>query len=534
MIKSLAIMNKTQAASISKLFAKFMLLMCAFCTSLILAQEEYILGPSSAKYEGIAEGKVTKHIWKSTIYPNTIRDYYVYVPSQYDPSEPAALMVFQDGHTYVKEDGDFRVPVVFDNLIAQKKIPVTIGLFINPGHSMDSLAIENPFRASNRSLEYDDMSDTYGRFLIEEMIPELKKEYNISDNPKMRAIGGLSSGAICAFTAAWFFPEHFHKVLSHIGSYTDIRGGHNYPPIIRKTDKKDIKVFLQDGSNDLNNQYGNWYLANLQMESALKFKEYDYKFVEGTEGHNGKHGGAILPQSLLWLWSDVMPNTVAAGVYPFSVANTDSVLLKGETSHFSYSELKVVQLKNDLGTLPLKNDSKEQIFIIKEGEVEVSVKGNTKTIGPNSVVVLMPKDKGTIRSVSDNATYYTMKYESKIAMNLKRGKKDGGSAIIDFDELEFKEHDKGGIRNYFRRSTAMCPYYEMHVTNLNGGIKSHEPHTHFATEIILMVKGNTEMEIGNQRYQAKKGDVYFVPSNVPHAIRNLSDEQCMYFAYQWN
>lgn len=503
-------------------------------TVLVFAQDDYVQGPSSQKYEGIPEGKVTKHTWKSSIYANTIRDYYVYVPDQYEASEPAALMIFQDGHAYVKDDGSFNVPVVFDNLIAQKKMPTTIGLFIDPGHSLDSLAIENPFRASNRSVEYDDMSDTYGRFLIEELIPELKKQYTISDDPKMRAIGGLSSGAICAFSAAWFFPEHFHKVLSHIGSYTDIRGGHSYPPMIRKNDKKDIKIFLQDGENDLNNQYGNWWLANLQMESALEYKEYDYKFVKGTAGHSGDHGGAILPQSLVWLWSDMVSETVSSGVYEFPEATVNTVVFKGETSHFKQSEFTIVNLKNSSEAIALKNDLKEQFFIVKEGEVEFAVKGKTKIIGPNSVVILLPGDKASIKSISDKAVYYTLKYESKSGMNLKRGKKDGGSTIIDFDKLEFKPHDKGGLRNYFHRSTAMCPYYEMHLTSLNGGVKSHEPHTHFATEIILMVKGTTEMEIGNQLYEGKKGDVFFVPSNLPHAIRNTGSEQCMYFAYQWN
>lgn len=269
-------------------------------------QEEYKHGPDSQRKDGVPKGIVSKHSWKSNTYKNTIRDYYVYVPAQYNESEPAALMIFQDGHAYVKEDGDFRAPIVFDNLIHQGKMPVTIGLFINPGHDVDAPAPESPWRVTNRSIEYDDVSGNYAKFLTLEIIPELKKKYNISDDPKMRAICGLSSGGICAFSTAWFQPDQFHKVLSHIGSFTDIRGGHNYPPMIRKNDKKDIKIFLQDGSNDLNNQFGNWWLANLQMESALKFKEYDYKFVSGIGDHSGKHGGAIFPESLIWLWSDVV------------------------------------------------------------------------------------------------------------------------------------------------------------------------------------------------------------------------------------
>ena len=141
------------------------------------------------------------------------------------------------------------------------------------------------------------------------MIPEVGKQYNLADDPKMRAICGISSGGICSFTAAWQRPDYFHKVLSHVGSFTDIRGGHVYPTLIRKSSKRDIRVFLQDGSNDLNIQWGNWWLSNLQMESALKFRGYDCKFVGGDGGHDGKHGGAILPDSLEWLWrAETLPN----------------------------------------------------------------------------------------------------------------------------------------------------------------------------------------------------------------------------------
>jgi len=270
------------------------------------AQTPYTFGPDSEEKMDVPHGKIFQYIWESQIYPNTVRDYYVYIPAQYDPSRPAALMVFQDGHTYVKKDGDFRVPIVFDNLIHQGKMPVTIGLFINPGHDKDASPPESPWRVTNRSIEYDEVSEEYGNFLLQEMIPELRKTYNLSDDPRMRAICGISSGGICAFKVAWFHPEQFHKVLSHIGSFTDIRGGHNFPPMIRKSEKKDIKVFLQDGSNDLNNQFGNWWLANLQMESALQFKDYEVRFIRGEGGHDGKHGGAILPESLIWLWSDVV------------------------------------------------------------------------------------------------------------------------------------------------------------------------------------------------------------------------------------
>jgi enterochelin esterase-like enzyme len=268
-----------------------------------LGAEEYTLGPDSMEQPGVPKGKVTKYTWKSEIFPGTVRDYWVYVPAQYDGKEPACVMVFQDGRAYVDPKGSFRVPTVFDNLIHQKDMPVTIGIFINPGEIPADSPGKRPQR--NRSFEYDTLSDQYARFLEKEILPEVGKHYKLRDDAKSRAICGISSGGICAFTVAWQRPDLFSKVLSHVGSFTNIRGGHVYPALIRKTEPKPIRVFLQDGSHDLDNEHGNWPLANQQMAAALKFAHYDYKFVFGTEGHNGKHGGAILPDSLRWLWRDV-------------------------------------------------------------------------------------------------------------------------------------------------------------------------------------------------------------------------------------
>lgn len=508
----------------------YCLVLCFLCPYYFaLSQSAYSPGPNSSAYEKIPHGVVTKHTWKSNIYANTVRDYYLYVPAQYQPGDPAALMIFQDGHTYIREDANFRVATVFDNLISQQKMPVTIGLFINPGHDQNAPPPENPWRVTNRSIEYDEMSDTYARFLLEEMIPEITKEYTISEDPKMRAICGISSGGICAFNVAWHFPDQFQKVMSHIGSFTNIRGGHNYEALIRKTDKKDIKVFLQDGSGDLDNEHGNWWLANLQMDAALKFKGYDYKFVAGTEGHNDQHGAAILPQSLEWLWSDVVPDLVASRVY--SLPKGESIkMISGETTHFSEMDFYLKEVSAHTNA-DLTNYDKEQIIIVKDGALEVSFGGRTKLLGPHSVAVLYAGDEGSIRTTS-NATYYTMIYKAKTP-NIKLSPASESSFMLDFNDVPFKSHERGGVRSYFNRSTAMCPYYEMHVTTLNEGIKSHEPHTHAAAEIILMIEGETEMEIGNEKYQAEAGDLYFAGSNVPHAIRNIGKGQCMYFAFQW-
>jgi enterochelin esterase-like enzyme len=271
---------------------------------LALADDDYKLGDDSQRHASVPQGEVTKYHWKSKVYPGTERDYWVYVPKQYKSDEPACVMIFQDGKDYVgtEEKDLFRVPIVFDNLIAKKEMPVTIGIFINPG-VVPSVSKDGVPR-NNRSFEYDSLGDQYSRFLLTEILPEVAKNYNLTEKPEQRAICGISSGGICAFTVAWERPDVFSKVLSHVGSFTNIRGGNVYPELIRKAENKPIRVFLQDGANDLNNQFGSWPLANQEMAAALKFAGYDYRFEFGDGAHNGKHGGAILPDSLRWLWRD--------------------------------------------------------------------------------------------------------------------------------------------------------------------------------------------------------------------------------------
>jgi enterochelin esterase family protein len=264
--------------------------------------KRYELGPDSKEQEGVPRGKVVDMgVWKSKVFEGTERRWSVYVPAQYDEKKPACLMVFQDGPAYANPRGEFRVPIVFDNLIHKGKMPVTLAVFLPPG-------VVPPARPGSaearrqRSFEYDTLSDQYATFLEKEILPEVSKRWNLRKDAAGRAIGGISSGGICAFTVAWQRPDLFSKVLSHVGSFTNIRGGDAYPGIIRKTEKKPIRVFLQAGSNDLDNLHGHWPLANQQMAAALRFMMYDYKFVMGEGGHNGNHGGAILPESLTWLW----------------------------------------------------------------------------------------------------------------------------------------------------------------------------------------------------------------------------------------
>jgi len=270
------------------------------CVATAAARDNYKHGPDSKRQEGVPTGKVTKHTWTSKIFYGTTRNYWVYVPQQYDARKPACVMVFQDGGGYVNERGSFRSTIVMDNLIHKKEMPVTIGIFINPGVIPPTAKGAKPRR--NRSFEYDSLGDRYARFLLEEILPEVGKSYNLTKDPEGRAIVGISSGGICAWTVAWERPDQFRRVVSHVGSFTNIRGGHVYPALIRKTERKPLRVFLQEGENDLDNLFGSWPLANRQMAAALKYVGYEYRFVMGTGGHSGRHGGAILPDTFRWIW----------------------------------------------------------------------------------------------------------------------------------------------------------------------------------------------------------------------------------------
>ena len=266
--------------------------------------------PDRVVQPGVPQGKITSgQFTESQIFPGTRRDYSVYVPAQYKPDEPANLMVFMDGSGYAKADGAFRVPIVFDNLIHQKAMPVTIAVFVNPG----TITATKPGASdrSNRSFEYDSMGDRHTKFLSEEFLPVALKDLNVSIDPAKRAICGISSSGICAFTAAWERPDQFGKVLSHIGSFTNIRGGWAYPGLVRKTKEKPkpIKVYLQEGKEDLNNLHGNWPLGNQDLAAALQFAGYNYKLVLTEGGHSGKWGGEALPDALRWLWDDNAEST---------------------------------------------------------------------------------------------------------------------------------------------------------------------------------------------------------------------------------
>ena len=278
----------------------------------------YMPGPDSEPHEGVPQGRVVGPLTLgSQVFTNTTRHYWVYVPAQYEAAKPACLMIFQDGHAFVNPKGDYRIPYVFDNLIYRREMPVTIGVFINPGHTPgqpESTSTNWGDSINNRPTEYNELNDRYAKMIVDELLPALEKEYNISKNPDERAIGGASSGAICAFTVAWQRPDQFHKVISTIGSFTNIRGGHAYPELIRKSERKPIRIFLQDGVND-NRGRGrrgggtydpqrDWHAQNIKMASALTEKGYDVNYCWGIGTHSNKQGGAIMPEMLRWLWRD--------------------------------------------------------------------------------------------------------------------------------------------------------------------------------------------------------------------------------------
>ena len=306
--------------------------------STTLFAEDYVLGPDSQRQPGVPKGSVTKYSWTSKIYPGTVRDYWIYVPAQYQQDRPACVMIFQDGGHMVDDSGGWRAAIVLDNLIHKHEIPVTIGIFIAPG----VLPAPSPNQQNrySRSFEYDALGDRYARFLIEEILPEVGSRYRLSKNPNDYALAGSSSGGIAAFNAAWNRPDAFRRVLSFIGSFTSLRGGEELASLIRKTEPKPLRVFLQDGRNDLNIYSGNWFVGNQDIFSALEFAGYESNFVIGTEGHNAKHGGAILPDALRWLWKDypkpvTKPTRVnERGIYEILEAGKEWELL-GEGFKFS-------------------------------------------------------------------------------------------------------------------------------------------------------------------------------------------------------
>ena len=277
----------------------------------------YQLGPDSLEREGVAKGEVRgPFTLPSQAYPGTQHTYWIYVPAQYDNAVPASLMIFNDGQAFRNMQGDLRVPNVLDNLIDRRELPVMLAVFINPGRTPEQpepTPQDWGDRSTNRPTEYNTLDDKYAQVIVGELMPVLYKEYNISKDPERHGIGGASSGAIAAFTVAWERPNDFRKVLSIVGSFVNLRGGHAYADIVRKSEKKPIRIYLQDGRND-NRGVGrnggtydplrDWFLQNVRLKDALVEKGYDVNYQWGIGRHGQKHGGTILPDMMRWLWRD--------------------------------------------------------------------------------------------------------------------------------------------------------------------------------------------------------------------------------------
>ncbi len=275
----------------------------------------YHLGPDSLSQEGVPKGKlVGPATLPSKVFPGTSHTYWVYVPAQYDPTHPAALMIFNDGQAMMAPNGDVRATNVLDNLIYRREIPVIIAVFINPGRRPDQpepTLRDWGDRNTNRPTEYNTPDDKYARVIVDELMPVITKQYAISPDPDMHAIGGASSGAIAAFAVAWGRPNQFHKVISIVGSFVNLRGGQVYPERILASEKKPIRIFLQEGVNDNRALRGgrynpdrDWHYQNVRLADALTKKGYDVNYTWGIGLHGQKQGGAILPEMLRWLWRD--------------------------------------------------------------------------------------------------------------------------------------------------------------------------------------------------------------------------------------
>lgn len=271
----------------------------------------YRLGYDSQPMEGVPKGRFEgPKVIPSEVFPGTQHTYYVYVPAQYDPATPAAVMIFNDGQAMMAEPGDVQAQHVLDNLIYRREIPVMLGVFINPGRRPDQpepTPRDWGDRTTNRAEEYNPPNDRYARVITEELMPALQQEYSISPDPDLHGIMGASSGGVAAFGVAWFRPDHFRKVITFVGTFTNLRGNHVYPELVAASERKPIRIFLQDGRNDnrhATNPERDWFYQNVRLMQALTDKGYEVNYSWGIGNHGQKQGGAIFPEMMRWLWRD--------------------------------------------------------------------------------------------------------------------------------------------------------------------------------------------------------------------------------------
>jgi len=365
----------------------FATVVLAWQTTFAQTTDNYQLGPDSKPQPGVPKGEVIKlNFDKSKIFPDTARDYWIYIPAQYNPDKPACVFICQDGIRW-------EAPTVFDNLIYKKEIPITIGVFVAPGVVKTANA-NGALDRFNRSFEYDGLGDGYARFLLDELLPEVETKktsdgrvIRLSHEGNDRLIAGASSGAIAAFTAAWERPDAFTRVFSSIGTFVDLRGGMRYPSLIRRYEPKPIRVFLQDGSGDLNIYGGDWWMANQTMERALVFAGYEVEHVWGDGGHTGKHATAIFPDALRWLWKD-WPKAV--GAHDSKNETLTNVLIRGEgwqlvSEGYKFTEGPAVNANGEVFFNDVTNSKTYKIGLDNKTTefVADSKKGNGAAFGPD-------------------------------------------------------------------------------------------------------------------------------------------------------
>jgi len=369
-------------------------------------------------------------VWKSNIFPGTVRNYWLYVPKQYEPSRPACLMVVQDG---LSRATGWKLPVALDSLINEKVVPVMIGVFVDHG-TVPAKGSDN-YPRYNRCFEYDALGDRYARFLLEELIPEVERSYKISKDPNDRSIAGASSGAICAFNVAWERPDQFRRVLSTIGTYVGLRGGDEFVTLVRKTEPKPLRVFLEDGTKDLNIYGGDWWMANQNMLSALTWAGYEVNHAWGEGGgHDSKHAAAIMGDALAWLWKD-HPAPVQAHK---SMNDRVQLLMDGEAwkevsltdkqagklavnkagelffsdrqniykIDLSGNAVAFAKLKGEAGALTFDKDDRLYVFDTREHKIVAVDKGVSKDVVKNVDVAFM--------TANEKGIYYTESLKNRI------------------------------------------------------------------------------------------------------------------------
>jgi sugar lactone lactonase YvrE/enterochelin esterase-like enzyme len=357
-----------------------LMLLFSGCVMAQSTTESYPVDPDSEEQAGVPKGEILKFTFAdSKIFPGTSREVSVYIPAQYKADKPACVYVNQDGIQW-------KAPTVFDNLIAKNKMPVTIGIFITPGKVLAKSAEAGD--RFNRSFEYDGLGGNYARFLLDEIFPFVESQkatdgrvIRLSKNGNDRAIGGSSSGAVCAFTAAWEYPNEFSRVFSAIGTYVGLRGADRYDILVRKQEPKPIRIFLQDGSADLDIYAGDWWKANESMERALTFAGYDVSHVWGTGGHNGQHGTAVFPEAMRWLWRDY-PNPIKAGKTKNQYLS--DILLENEGwelvgENYGFTEGIAVNAKGEVFFHDIPNSKTYKVT--SEGKAELYIADSKKASG---------------------------------------------------------------------------------------------------------------------------------------------------------